>query len=153
MKNLNGEKIELKKFFSGKNLVIIFLPKVGKSAKFLPDELKNLEGLTGCTNECRAYENEIDKFKNLGFEIVGISSLDTVQMREFSQSLNVSFELFSDDEFELEEILELETFKTLDGAKFYHRQTLVLKDGNVIKRFNKIAKPELDAKNLLAEIL
>ncbi|RUT51170.1 redoxin domain-containing protein [Campylobacter fetus] len=132
-----------------KNCIVFTYPKMGKSGEFLPDELKDLAGLTGCTNQCNAYQKSLNLIENLGFKLIAISSQNSGAMSEFKDSLGLGFELVSDPNFELENDLNLKTFSTLDGKKFYHRQTLIFKDGNLIKRFDFVASPSEDAKNVI----
>ena len=73
-------------------------------------------------------------------------------MAEFKQGLGANFIFLSDENFELEIALNLQTFTTNDGKKFYHRQTLIIKGGEVVERFDKIAEPANDAANVLAAI-
>ncbi|CAD7287949.1 redoxin domain-containing protein [Campylobacter suis] len=149
MRNLDGKKVDFNEFIKDKNAVIIFLPKIGKSAEFLPKELLGMSGLTGCSGQCKIYQNELEKFKQKGYEIYAISSLNVSDMSEFKRLLGVSFEFFSDEEFELENLLNLKTINTSDGKKFYHRQTLIFKDGKLAKRLEFIAKPNEDANSVL----
>ena len=73
-------------------------------------------------------------------------------MNEFKQSVGANFIFLSDENFELESALNLQTFTTNDGKKFYRRQTLIIKNGEVVKRFNDVAEPANDAANVLAAI-
>ncbi|AII14918.1 peroxiredoxin domain-containing protein [Campylobacter iguaniorum] len=132
-----------------KNCIVFTYPKMGKSREFLPDELKNLAGLTGCTNQCNAYQKSLNLIENLGFKLIAISSQNSDAISEFKDSLGLGFEFVSDPNFELENELNLKTFSILDGKKFYHRQTLIFKDGNLIKRFDFVASPSEDAKNVV----
>ena len=130
-----------------KNCVVFTYPKMGDSGKFLPAELRDAAGLTGCTLQCKAYESAFAQIKALGFELIAVGS-----MSEFKRATGATFEFINDEKFELEAPLGLETFTTGDGKKFYHRQTLIFRDGEEIKRFSRIAEPEQDAQNVLAAL-
>lgn len=132
-----------------KNCVIFTYPKMGKSGEFLPSDLKDMQGITGCTLQCKGYEELLEEIKKLGFSLMALSSQDANAAKEFKASLNLSFELISDEDFKYEKELDLKTFNTLDGKKFYHRQTLIFKDGKLIERFNFIPSPSQDAANTL----
>ncbi|MGP1485716.1 MAG: redoxin domain-containing protein [Campylobacter sp.] len=135
-----------------KNCVIFSYPKMGESGKFLPENLQNLSGLTGCTNQCKAYESEAKFIQNLGFELIAVSSQNAAKMDEFRSGIGANYKFISDENFNLEKQIGLETFITLDGKKFYHRQTLIFKDAKLIKRFERVSDPQNDAKNVV-EIL
>lgn len=132
-----------------KNCVVFTYPKMGKNGEFLPDELKNLAGLTGCTNQCKAYQQNLNLIKNIGFELVAISSQSQSEISEFKNSLGLDFKLISDPNFKLEGELNLKTFQTLNGKKFYHRQTLIFNNCILIKRFDFVENPQNDVKNVI----
>ncbi|MGG7048393.1 MULTISPECIES: redoxin domain-containing protein [unclassified Campylobacter] len=149
MRDLQGKKVDFNALIAGKNSIVLLLPKIGASAKFLPAEYENFAGLTGCSNQCMAYQSELANFCQKGYEIYAISSLDVMAMAEFKASIGVDFEFYSDAEFELENLLALKTLKSGDGKKFYHRQTLIFKNGKLAKRLEFIAKPNEDANSVL----
>ena len=113
MKDINANPVKFSELTSGKNCIVFTYPKMGESGKFLPENLKDLKGLTGCTLQCKAYQENLTK---------------------------------------LESPLNLQTFTTNDGKKFYRRQTLIIKNGEVVKRFNDVAEPTNDAANVLVAI-
>ena len=135
-----------------KNCVVFTYPKMGGSGKFLPAELRDATGLTGCTLQCKAYESVFTQIKALGFELIAVGSMGEAGTSEFKRATGATFEFINDEKFELEAPLQLETFTTGDGKKFYHRQTLIFKDGKEIKRFSRIEGPEQDAQNVLAAL-
>ncbi|MDO5045357.1 redoxin domain-containing protein [Campylobacter sp.] len=149
VKDINGNSVDFMKFIEGKNCVLVIYPKMGESGKFLPQELKQTKGLTGCTNQCKAYETNLSEVNKFGFEVIAIGALSVEKTKEFKEVLGVNFSFFSDENFELAEKLNLQTFSTGDGKKFYHRQTLIIKDGEILKRFDRIENPEEDVKNVL----
>lgn len=152
MRDLQGQKVDFNALIAGKSAVVLLLPKIGASAKFLPAEYENFAGLTGCSNQCAAYQSELTNFRQKGYEIYAISSLDVTAMAEFRASLGVDFEFYSDSEFELENLLALKTLQSGNGKKFYHRQTLIFKDRKLVDRLDFIAEPKTDATNVLAKI-
>lgn len=143
---------DFKRLVKRHDCVVIFLPKIGESGKFLPAELAQTKGLTGCTNQCKAYQPRLCELSELGYDLIAVSSMGADMVAQFQDGLGVSFIFVCDDKFELEKELNLETLRTDDGKKFYHRQTLIMRDGVVVKRFNKIADPQGDADNVIAAI-
>lgn len=135
-----------------KNCVVFTYPKMGDSGKFLPEELRGAAGLTGCTLQCKAYENAFAQIRALGFELIAVGSMGEAGTSEFKRATGATFEFINDEKFELEAPLRLETFTTGDGKKFYHRQTLIFRGGKEVKRFSRIKGPEQDAQNVLAAL-
>ena len=135
-----------------KNCVVFTYPKMGDSGKFLPAELRDTAGHTGCTLQCKAYESAFAQIKALGFELIAVGSMGEASTSEFKRATGATFGFINDEKFELEAPLQLETFTTGGGKKFYHRQTLIFRDGKEIKRFSRIAEPEQDAQNVLAAL-
>lgn len=149
VRDINGKDIEFLDFILNKNCIVLFYPKMGESGKFLPDELLNLQGLTGCTNQCKAYQSNLEQLLKIGFEVFAVGSQSIENMKKFKDDLCVNFTFFSDENFELEKILNLETFVTQDSKKFYHRQTIIIKNGKIFKRFNRIQNPAEDVENVI----
>ncbi|MFL1705483.1 redoxin domain-containing protein [Campylobacter sp. MOP7] len=149
VKDINGNEIDFLELIKNKNCVLIVYPKMGESGKFLPEELKQTKGLTGCTNQCKAYEANLKEIEKFGFEVIALGALNVAKTKEFKEALGVNFSFFSDENFNLADKLNLKTFSTDDGKKFYHRQTLIIKKGEILKRFDLVANPEEDALNAL----
>ncbi|MGB2551655.1 redoxin domain-containing protein [Campylobacter sp. MOP51] len=149
VKDINGNEIDFLELIKNKNCVLIVYPKMGESGKFLPEELRQTKGLTGCTNQCKAYEANLKEIEKFGFEVIALGALNVAKTKEFKEALGVNFSFFSDENFNLADKLNLKTFSTDDGNKFYHRQTLIIKKGEILKRFDLVANPEEDALNTL----
>ena len=152
MKDINANPVKFNELTSGKNCIVFTYPKMGKSGKFLPENLKDLKGLTGCTLKCKAYQENLAKLESAGFTLIAASAQSVEKMNEFKQSVGANFIFLSDENFELESALNLQTFTTNDGKRFYRRQTLIIKNGEVVKRFNDVAEPTNDAANVLVAI-
>lgn len=152
MKDINGNSVKFDELVAGKDCIVFTYPKMGESGKFLPENLADLKGLTGCTPQCKAYQENLANIEAAGFTLIAVGSQSVEKMREFKQSIGGDFIFLSDENFELGAPLNLQTFATGDGKKFYHRQTLIIKGGKVVKRFDKIADPANDAANVLEAI-
>ena len=101
---------------------------------------------------CKAYQENLAKLESAGFTLIAVGSQSVEKMNEFKQSVGANFIFLSNENFELESPLNLQTFTTNDGKKFYRRQTLIMKNGKIVKRFNDVAEPASDAANVLAAI-
>ncbi|WP_257617130.1 redoxin family protein [Campylobacter pinnipediorum] len=132
LKDVNGVDFNFLEFIKTNDCVVFLYPKMGQSGKFLDDDLKNKEGMTGCTLQTKSYENLKDEFLKNNFNIVAIGSHSFEKQKAFKQEVEASFIFLNDEKFILEKELGLKTFNTNDGNKFYFRQTLVFKNSKLI---------------------
>ena len=78
----SGEVISLKDFLGKRSVVLYFYPK---------------DFTVGCTTETKSFSERYEEFKELGAEVIGVSS-DTVESHEsFASECNASFTLLSDE--------------------------------------------------------
>ena len=145
---LDGELVDIKKLLRDKKIVLIALPKLGEHKKLLDDNIASIAGLSGCSLQCENYSKQLSEFKALGYEIVAISSLDFKTAKEFGASFN-GLTMISDPQLELANVLELESMQASNGKHFYHRQALIIKNAKIIKRFDRIAQPSINADEIL----
>ncbi|WP_233144786.1 redoxin domain-containing protein [Campylobacter pinnipediorum] len=132
LKDIDGVEFDFSEFIKANNCVVFLYPKIGQSGKFLDDDLKNKEGMTGCTLQTKSYENLKDEFLKNNFKIVAIGSHSFEKQKAFKQEVEADFIFLNDEKFILEKELGLKTFNTNDGNKFYFRQTLVFKNSKLI---------------------
>lgn len=142
--NIQEFKEKIKK---GKFVVFVY-PKMGKSGKFIPKELENEEGMTGCSLQTQGYNKLQNSLKDNGFDIIALSSQSKLEQDKFKNEINANYDFVSDEKFELKDDFKLKTFDTTDGMRFYFRQTLIIIDGKIIKCFD-VKNPELDSSNTL----
>ena len=81
LKNQNGETVNSAELIGSKNLVIFFYPK---------DETP------GCTKEACSFRDMHDEFKNLGCEVIGISSDSVNSHKKFAEKFQLSYILLAD---------------------------------------------------------
>lgn len=78
----SGEVVSLKDFLGKRSIVLYFYPK---------------DFTVGCTTETKSFSERYEEFKELGAEVIGVSS-DTVESHEsFASECNASFTLLSDE--------------------------------------------------------
>ena len=80
MKDINANPVKFSELTSGKNCIVFTYPKMGESGKFLPENLKDLKGLTGCTLQCKAYQENLAKLESLGFTLIAVGSQSVEKM-------------------------------------------------------------------------
>ncbi len=76
-----GNYVSLRDFLGRKNLVVYFYPK---------------DFTRGCTAEACSFRDSYEAFKNLGAEVIGISSDDQNSHNAFAKEHNLPFILLSD---------------------------------------------------------
>jgi peroxiredoxin Q/BCP len=83
LSNQNGEEVNIDELIGKKNLVIYFYPK---------DET------AGCTQQACSFRDAYEDFKEMGAEVIGISS-DTVNSHNaFAKNHNLPFILLADNQ-------------------------------------------------------
>lgn len=120
-KDTNGNVFNSTDYIGKQSLVIYFYPK---------DETKV------CTQQACSFRDSYQEFKDLGAEVVGISS-DTVQSHiQFKSKFNLPFILLSDNNKKLRKLFGVENdFLIIPG-----RQTFVVdKNGFIIMVFNSMS--------------
>lgn len=120
-KDTNGNLFDSKDYIGKQPLVIYFYPK---------------DNTTGCTTQACSFRDNYQDFKDLGAEVIGISS-DTVQSHiQFKSKFNLPFILLSDNDKKI---------RTLFGVKnnllvIPGRETFVTdKDGTILLIFNSMS--------------
>jgi peroxiredoxin Q/BCP len=80
--NQNGETITLSSFRGDKTVVLYFYPK---------------DDTPGCTVESCTFRDSYEDFKDMGAEVIGISSDSPESHQKFAQKHNLPFTLVSDN--------------------------------------------------------
>ncbi len=84
-----GQKVSLSEYRGKKSVVLYFYPK---------DETQ------GCTREACSFRDSYEAFKELGAEVIGVSSDSADSHRKFSEHHHLSFLLLSDPKKELRKL-------------------------------------------------
>ena len=108
-----------------KNTILFFYPKAMTS---------------GCTIEVCDFQSNLNKFKKLGFEIIGVSKDNTEKNLKFAEKYNVKYELASDEDNVCEK-LGIWIEKSMYGIKYFgiNRSTFLIdNDGRILKQWNKV---------------
>ena len=151
LRTLDGKEFDFSAFARSHDCVVFIYPKIGEDFELLSEQLQNTAGMTGCTKQAKNYEKLLKEFNDLGFMVVAVGSQDIVAQKKFKDESAAGVMFLNDSEFMLERALELPVFAASNGHKFYFRQTLIIKGGN-IRRAYIVDEPENDAKNMLEKI-
>lgn len=119
-----GESITLSQFFGKKNVVLYFYPK---------DETR------GCTKEACEFRDKYEVFKDLGAEVIGVSS-DPVESHEsFAIKHNLPFILLSDKDQKVRKLYGVpSTFRFIPGRVTY----IIDKSGTIRHIFSSQFQPQ-----------
>ena len=77
----SGETVRLKDVIGQKDIVLYFYPK---------------DNTPGCTTEAQAFRDSYETFKDLGAEVIGVSSDSVDSHRDFASKCNLPFTILSD---------------------------------------------------------
>jgi peroxiredoxin Q/BCP len=118
-----GESVTLSQFV-GKNVVLYFYPK---------DETR------GCTKEACEFRDKYEVFKDLGAEVIGVSS-DPVESHEsFAAKHNLPFILLSDKDQKVRKLYGVpSTFRFIPGRVTY----IIDKSGTIRHIFSSQFQPQ-----------
>jgi peroxiredoxin Q/BCP len=132
----NGEEVNIKDFIGKRNLVIYFYPK---------DET------AGCTAQACSFRDAYEDFKDVGAEVVGISSDSVNSHNAFAKNHNLPFVLLADQQKKVRKLFGVPTnlFGIIPGRVTY----IIDKEGVVQGVFNsqmKFKQHVDEAKKILA---
>ncbi len=120
----SGQKVSLSNFRGEKSVVLYFYPK---------DETQ------GCTREACSFRDSYEAFKELGAEVIGVSSDSSDSHRKFAEHHRLPFILLTDPKKELRKLYGVPSSIRL----FPGRVTYVIdKEGRVRHIFNSQTRPE-----------
>jgi thioredoxin-dependent peroxiredoxin len=110
----NGSYVALQDFLGKKNIVLYFYPK---------------DFTRGCTAEACSFRDSYEVFKDLGAEVIGISSDSQDSHRDFAQQHHLPFILLSDGDGSVRKAYEVK--KTL--GLFAGRVSFVIDKKGIIR--------------------
>ncbi len=94
----------------------------------------------GCTIEAGSFNNNINKFKELNIEVIGISGGNEKTKKDFCAKYGLNITLLSDSDFEVSKKYGVFREKNFFGKKInaIGRITFIIKNGKIIKVFRKV---------------
>jgi len=130
-------------------VVIYVYPMTGRPGVPLPEGWNEIPGARGCTPQSCAFRDHYAELKELNTAVFGLSVQTTDYQREARDRLHLPFEMLSDRELRLKELLRLPTFHVA-GMELYKRLALIAKDGEIEKVFYPVFPPDRNAGDVLA---
>lgn len=82
LRSQTGEEVNLKRLLEGSEVVLYFYPK---------------DNTPGCTTEAKAFRDSHEVFKEMGAEVIGISSDSVDSHSDFAQKCRLPFRILSDE--------------------------------------------------------
>lgn len=143
----NGAKVNLARI-PGRAVIYIY-PMTGRPGVPPPDGWDTIPGARGCTPQSCAFRDHYSELRALDTAVFGLSTQSTEYQKEARERLQLPFELLSDSERRLKELLHLPTF-TAAGMELYKRLTFVALDGRIEKVFYPVIPPDRNATDVLA---
>jgi peroxiredoxin Q/BCP len=126
-KDTNGNDFDSQEIIGQKALVIYFYPK---------------DNTPGCTVQACSFRDQYEDFKDLGAEVIGISSDSIASHQKFTQQYKLPFILLSDTDKKIRKLFGVPSglFGILPGRVTY----VADKTGTVIMVFDSMmAKPHI----------
>jgi peroxiredoxin Q/BCP len=100
-----GEVVSMKERIGKKDIVLYFYPK---------------DNTPGCTTEARAFRDSYEVFKQLGAEVIGVSSDSVESHQDFATKCDLPFTLLSDEGGKIRELYSVpSSFGLLPGRVTY----------------------------------
>jgi peroxiredoxin len=126
-------------------------PWTGRPGLPNPPRWDDIAGAHGSTPEAEGFRDHFDAFRQMGFDVLGISGQATADQAEFAGRMSLPFPLLSDADGALRTALALPVFET-GGVIYLKRLTLVLRDGRIERVVYPVHPPHTHAHDLLAAL-
>ena len=120
-----GKDVELNEYL-GKKVVLYFYPK---------------DNTPGWITEAEDFEDYQEEFAGINTVVLGISKDSIKSHVKFTDKLNLSFELLSDEELEVHKLYEVWQLKKMMGKEYFGtvRSTFVIDEsGFLVKEYRKV---------------
>lgn len=131
--------------------VIFIYPWTGRQGLPNPPDWDDIAGAHGSTPEAEGFRDHYGAYRNMGFDVLGISGQETADQQEFAARIGLPFPLLSDAEGILRRSLNLPAFET-GGVTYLKRLTLVVHDGRIARTIYPVHPPHTHARDLLTAL-
>lgn len=91
------------------------------------------DNTSGCTKQAVSFNDSYEKFKNMGYEIIGISKDTVASHRKFAEKYGLKFHLLSDQDCKVAESYGVRKEKMMYGKKVMGtvRSAFVIENGKI----------------------
>lgn len=129
--------------------VLYIYPMTGQPGVALPDGWDDIPGARGCTPEACSFRDHHAELRSLNVGVFGVSAQTSEYQREARDRLHLPFQLLSDPDLKLKEMLRLPTFHVA-GLELYKRLTMITNNGRIEKVFYPVFPPDSHADEVLS---
>jgi peroxiredoxin len=128
--------------------VFFFYPETGKPGTQIPKSWNDIPGARGCTPQSCSFRDRYSEFKELGFQVFGVSAQSIDEQIDFAKQNKLPYELLNDSDFRLTNELRLPTFR-FESKTFIKRLALVVRRGRIERVFYPVFPPDRNAEVVL----
>jgi len=147
LRSTSGRDVNLASASSGQ-VVFFFYPETGKPGTQIPKSWNDIPGARGCTPQSCSFRGRHSEFRELGFEVFGVSAQSLDEQKEFAERNKLPYDLLNDSDFRLTNELRLPTFK-FESKTFIKRLALVVRRGRIKRVFYPVFPPDKNAEIVL----
>jgi len=133
---------------AARRLVLYVFPKMGPPDEEDPPGWNEMPGVYGCTQQTCAFRDRYKEFRQLGYEIAGLSAQIAPEQAEAANRLQLDFPLLADPDRHLGSAISLPTFE-VGSSEFYKRLTMVIHERQILEVFYPIFPPYKNAAHIL----
>jgi len=145
----DGNRVDLAALPAGRTVIYLY-PLTGQPGVDLPDGWDSIPGARGCSTEACSFRDHYDELHQAGAaEIYGMSSQSPPYQAEVVERLHLPFQMLSDPEFTVADVLDLPTFAAPGHSRLYSRLTLIVNNGTVEHVFYPVFPPNTHAGQVL----
>ncbi|HYX64560.1 MAG TPA: peroxiredoxin [Burkholderiales bacterium] len=130
-------------------VVIYVYPMTARPGVPVPEGWGRIPGARGCTPQSCAFRDHYAELRSLKTAVFGLSTQATDYQKEARDRLHLPFDLLSDSEHRLKQLLRLPTFQVA-GMELYKRLSLIAEDGKIRKVFYPVFPPDRNAAEVFA---
>ena len=110
-----------------------------------------IPGARGCSPQGCAFRDHQAELSALGAQVFGLATQEVSYLQSEVERLHLPFPLISDSDFQLNEKLYIPFLgMQIDGASFYKRITLIIRQGRIVKVFYPVFPPDKNAEDVIA---
>ncbi|MDM5147527.1 peroxiredoxin [Candidatus Persebacteraceae bacterium Df01] len=115
-----------------------------------PEGWDAIPGARGCSPQGCAFRDHQLELSTLGASVFGLATQDVSYLRSEVARLHLPFPLISDSQLQLKEALNIPILEMkVNGASFYKRITLILRERHIVKVFYPVFPPDKNAENVI----
>ena len=122
-------------------IILYFFPMTGRPDRSLPIDWNLIPGAKGCTSQTCSFRDKYDEIISLNTVPIGVSTQSIEDLKEMTTRLSVPFDILSDADLKLKNLLNLPTFSIKEKI-YIKRLTLVIEKNLIKKVFYPIFPPE-----------